>query len=174
MMAQGVGVTRTLRRERRALAGRQIVSRGGAQLEGSGGGGGVGRVPEGIQPNARRLAVGHLVVARRAEAAHSQPGELRASVQEHRHGWGVLVTSDPAETRVRAKEISEVSQSERGGGGWTLSGDPQGSTRGCNFPSLRVSCRGIGGRRGSRRTWRGEEGGEGRRKDSGTRSGLTN
>lgn len=25
----------------------------------------------------------------------------------------------------------------------------------------RVSCRGTGGRRGSRRTWRGEEGGEG-------------
>ena len=98
MMAQGVGVTRTLRRERRALARRQIVSRRGAQLEGGGGGGGgVGRVPERSQPYARRLAVGHLVVARRAEAAHSQSWELRASVQEHRHGWFFFDTSDLAD-----------------------------------------------------------------------------
>lgn len=109
VMAQGVCVTRTLRRERRALARRQIVSSGGAQLEGGGCGGcsgcgGVGRVPEGIQPHARRLAVGHLMMARCAEAAHSQPGELRASVQEHRHGWGVLGTGDTAEMREGAGE----------------------------------------------------------------------
>ena len=61
------------------------------------GGGGVGRVPERSQPYARRLAVGHLVVARRAEAAHSQSWELRASVQEHRHGWFFFDTSDLAD-----------------------------------------------------------------------------
>lgn len=87
------------------------MSCGWAQLEGGGGGGGgrVGRVPEGTQPHARRLAVGHFVVARRAEAAHSETRELWTSIQEHRHGWGVLGTGDPAaESEGASEEISEV------------------------------------------------------------------
>lgn len=126
----------------------------------------MGCVPEGIQPHACRLTVGHLVVARRAEAAHSQPRELRASVQEHRHGWDVLGTGDPAEVREGIGEGGDL-RSAVVGKGWRrldTAGRPPRRYQGLQLSvTARVSCRGVGGRRGRKSregVLGGEEGGE--------------